>query len=104
MFELMINGGEVNEEKYSVKEYSVKVDVDDRRLILSFITSDDIEIKYDIHADTRASDINLIKKHLDEEYEKAEKERITYEISEYPERNYIYVGGENLKQYTGVRV
>ena len=104
MFNLVVEEGNNNRNLYNIKEYSATLNDDNISLVLSFTTSNDDEIKYLIHKDTRANDIKLIKKHLDEEYEKAVKDGIPYEINEYPERHYIYVGNENLKQYTGIRI
>ena len=69
------------------------------------ISTNDGNYSYEICADTRAPDLNQIKKHVEESLLKAKSDFLNVEISEYPERNYLFFDVQSIgqQQYTGLR-
>ena len=93
---------------FSIKVSSVKSKhVDTMINIVDLqITTNDGDFSYEICSDTRAPDLNQIKSHIEESLLKAKSDFLNVEISEYPERNYLFFNVQKIgqQQYTGLRV
>lgn len=70
------------------------------------VLSESVHVKYRVCADTRNPDINIIKNDLESGLNQAASSSFSFEISEYLERNYIFVTYPNgtIIQYTASRI
>lgn len=91
----------VAEGKIKSKHSGTDIDV----VLLRVSTGDD-EYSYQVHLDTRAPDLSQIKNHIESSLQRAKEEFLNVEISEYPERDYLFFDVQSIRQqqYTGRRV
>lgn len=87
-----------------ILDFSVQIK-SEHEVDLKITTNDDVYI-YDIRKDTREPDINKIKDHIENSLSEVKNDFLRVEISEYPERSYLFfiVQGKNQVQYTGYRL
>jgi hypothetical protein len=69
------------------------------------VVAESIRYVYDIHQDTRHPCLAIIKGHLETSLAKAVTDKLNVEVSEYEERNYLFIKFQSIDQgqYTGRR-
>lgn len=101
---LKTNGHNITHYQVSIVPYTVESGATYNKLSLE-VVSDSIQYTYDIHQDTRHPDLLVIKSHLESSLAKAVDEKLNVEVSEYKERDYLFVEFQSIgqQQYTGRR-
>ena len=101
---LKTNGHNISHYQVNLVHYTVESSATYKKLSLE-VAADSIKYTYDIHQDTRHPDIVMIKKHLESSLAKALDEKLNVEVSDYKERNYLFVEFQSIgqQQYTGRR-
>lgn len=102
---LKANGSSIK--SYSVDIIKVKSENSEKMIdvINLTITTEDGNFNYHINKDTREPDLQQICKHINESLRKAKEDCLNVEVSEYPERFYLFfeIQRNGQKQYTGRR-
>ena len=101
---LKTNGHNISHYQVSVISYRVESGETYHNLSLA-VVADSIQYAYDIHRDTRHPDLTMIKQYLEYSLAKAVDEKLNVEVTEYKERDYLFVEFQSIgqQQYTGRR-
>ncbi|SHF56676.1 hypothetical protein SAMN02745753_02206 [Marinomonas polaris DSM 16579] len=104
--QLKVSGNSIT--SFSVQVKQVKSDHGDVLIDIVDLQISTIDgvYKYDIRKDVRAPDIYATRDYIENSLEKAKKEFLKVEISEYTERMYLFFDVKSIGrvQYTGYRV
>ena len=70
------------------------------------VVAEAVEYAYSIHSDTRHPELATIKNHLESSFAKAIDEKLNIKVSEYKERDYLFIEFQSIgqEQYTGRRM
>jgi len=104
--QLKVSGHSITHFKVEVKSVKSEHTDDLIDVIHLEIHTDEDIYKYDIRTDERSPDINATKCYIEDSLEKAKRDFLKVEISEYTERFYLFFNVQSIGQtrYTGHRV
>lgn len=100
MYIIFIDSHE-NVSSFVFSQFSLNFSQEENALLFTLEASANRTFAYKIHADTREPDIYSIREHILNEIQNAFTEKSVFCITEYLDRNYIYIGtGDNRRQFT----
>lgn len=104
--QLKVNASSITDFKVQVK--IVESDFDDSliEIVDLQISTNDGLYSYDIRKDGRAPDVYATRDYIENSLNKAKEDFLKVEISEYPERDYLFFEVKKIGrvQYTGYRI
>jgi len=103
---LKVNGSSITVFSVQVKTVKSAHDGSPIEIVDLQISTDDAVYSYDIRKDERAPDVHATRDYIEDSLNKAKKDFLNVEISEYTERSYLFFDVQKIGQvqYTGYRL
>jgi hypothetical protein len=101
---LKARGNEISSYQVDIVPFAVENEKQYYKIDLQIVW-ESARYRYDIHQDQRHPDLAVIKEYLEQSFARASQELLKVEITEYKERDYIFIEFQNIAQhqYTGRR-